>query len=81
MTVDENTKLTDILAAWPWLPEELGRTEPRAKPFLALMRTPPGKGMLKRATVADAARFIDRPVGRLLTRLEEMIRAHESRQE
>lgn len=79
MTIDESTKLTDILAAYPWLPEELGRTEPRARPFLALLRTPPGRAMLKRASVADAAAYLKRPAGRLLARLEALIRDYESR--
>ena len=79
MTIDESTKLTDILEAYPWLPEELGRTDPRARPFLAMMRTPPGKAMLKRFTVADAAAYLKRPVGRLLARLEELLRGCESR--
>ena len=79
MTIDESTKLTDILAAYPWLPEELGRTEPRARPFLALLRTPPGRAMLKRSSVADAAAYLKRPAGRLLARLEALIRDYESR--
>ena len=37
MIINENTKLTDIMAAYPWLLGELGRTEPRAKPFLATL--------------------------------------------
>ena len=79
MIINENTKLTDILAAYPWLLGELGRTEPRAKPFLAMMNTPLAKGMLKKATVADAARYLKRPAERLLSRLEKVIREYESR--
>ena len=79
MIIDENSKLTDILAAYPWLLDELGRTEPRAKPFLAMMNTPLAKGMLKKATVADAAKYLKRPASRLLAKLEGVIRSYESR--
>lgn len=79
MDINENTRLTDILAAYPWLLDELGRTEPRAKPFLAMMNTPLAKGVLKKATVADAAKYLKRPTERLLNRLDAVIRDYESR--
>lgn len=79
MDINENTRLTDILAAYPWLLDELGRTEPRAKPFLAMMNTPLAKGVLKKATVADAAKYLKRPAERLLNRLDAVIRDYESR--
>ena len=79
MIIDKDTKLTDILAAYPWLPEELGRSDPRAKPFLAMMNTPLGKVTLRKATVADAAKYLKRPPERLLSRLEGVIRDYESR--
>ena len=78
MIIDENSKLTDILNAYPWLLDELARTEPRAKPFLAMLNTPLGKGMLKKATVADAAKYLKRPASRLLSKLEGVIRNYES---
>ena len=80
MHIDENSKLTELLAAYPWLPDELLRVEARAKPFLAMMQTPLGKRMLKNATVADAAKYLKRPVERLLTKLDGVIRGYESRQ-
>ena len=79
MTIDENTKLKDILDAYPWLLDELKRTEPRAKPFLAMMNTPLAKATLKKATVADAAKYLKRPSERLLSRLDGVIRDYESR--
>ena len=78
MIINENTRLTDILNAYPWLLDELARTEPRAKPFLAMMNTPLAKGMLKKATVADAAKYLKRPASRLLSKLEGVIRNYES---
>ena len=78
MTINENTKLTDILAAYPWLLDELARTEPRAKPFLAMMNTPLAKMTLKKATVADAAKYLTRPASKLLEKLDGVVRNYES---
>ena len=78
MTINENTKLTDILAAYPWLLDELARTEPRAKPFLAMMNTPLAKMTLKKATVADAAKYLKRPASKLLEKLDGVVRNYES---
>lgn len=78
MTINENTKLTDILAAYPWLLDELARTEPRAKPFLAMMNTPLAKMTLKKATVADAAKYLNRPASKLLEKLDGVVRNYES---
>ena len=44
-----------------------------------MMNTPLAKGMLKKATVADAAKYLKRPAERLLSRLEGVIRDYESR--
>ena len=79
MHIDENSKMTDIVAAYPWLPEEICRVEPRAKPFWTMLQTPLGKRMMQHATVGDAARYINRPVERMLTRLDGVIRDYESR--
>ena len=43
MQIDGQTKLTRLLETYPWLLDELARTEPRSKPFLAMMNTPLAK--------------------------------------
>ena len=53
--------------------------ETRSKPFLAMLQTPIGKRMLKNASMADAAKYLKRPVERLLTKLEAVICGYESR--
>lgn len=76
MKLAETTRLADILETYPWLSGTLGETVPGAKPFLALMNSPLGRNALKTATVADAAAYLGRPAGRLLSRLEDVIREH-----
>ena len=46
MEINRNTKLNDILAKYPWLPDELIKIDGRFK----IIKTPIGKMMMKNAT-------------------------------
>ncbi len=50
MEINAQTKLTDILDKYPWLPDELAKLDGRFK----IIKTPVGKMMIKNATIADA---------------------------
>ena len=43
MEINSNTKLTDILKEYPWLPDELVKLDGR----LGVLKTPVGKMMIK----------------------------------
>ncbi len=51
MEINAQTKLTDILDKYPWLPDELAKLDGRFK----IIKTPVGKMMIKNATIADAS--------------------------
>ena len=72
MNYNDQTKLTDILAAYPWLPEELIKLDSRFK----IVNTPIGKMMIKKATVADLSEKAGLPTEELLKRLQEMVDKH-----
>ena len=72
MNYNDQTKLTDILAAYPWLPEELIKLDSRFK----IVNTPVGKMMIKKATVADLSEKAGIPTEELLIRLQEMVDKH-----
>ena len=74
MTIREDTPLRDILAVYPWLIDEAVQLDDRFR----LLKTPIGRMLLKKATVADAAKYLKRPASRLLSRLEGVIRNYES---
>ena len=57
MDINSNTKLSDILAAYPWLPDELVKIDGRFK----IIKTPIGKMMIKNATVKDDVAKIGLP--------------------
>ena len=52
MEINAQTKLTDILDKYPWLPDELAKLDGRFK----IIKTPVGKMMIKNATIADAVK-------------------------
>ena len=72
MEINGNTKLTDILAAYPWLPDELTKMDGRFK----IIKTPVGKMMIKNATVADAVRKTGLQEDVLVAELKKLIDAH-----
>ncbi len=71
MEINSNTKLTDILAQYPWLPDELVKMDSRFK----IIKTPIGKMMLKNATVADAVEKTGLSQEVLLAELQKLIDA------
>ena len=72
MEINSNTKLTDILAKYPWLPDELVKIDGR----FGVIKTPIGKMMIKHATVADAVKKTGLDENTLVTELKKMIENH-----
>ena len=64
MDITKDTKLKDILAAYPQIKEKLTEISPKFK----MLSTPMGKVMLGKATVADMSEKIDD----LIRKLSEM---------
>lgn len=72
MNYNDQTKLTEILAQYPWLPDELIQLDSRFK----IVNTPIGKMMIKKATVADLSKKAGIPTEELLKKLQEMVDQH-----
>lgn len=70
MEFNENTRLIEILNAYPGLEPKIREMDPR----LNIISTPMGKMLLKKKTVADASQLSGIPVPVLLEKLDEMIR-------
>ncbi|MBQ9679313.1 MAG: hypothetical protein IJV48_01335 [Ruminococcus sp.] len=75
MTINSNTKLADILVEYPWLLDELVKVNDKFK----MVKTPMGKIVLKKATVADMSRKSSMDETVLIEKLNEMIRSHEGK--
>lgn len=74
MEINSTTKLADILAAYPWLPDELVKIDGRFN----IIKTPIGKMMIRNATVADAVEKTGLEESVLIAELNKMIEAHKS---
>ena len=69
MEINERTRLKDILAAYPWLPEALIQIDGRFK----IINNPIGKMLIRTATVGDAAQKAGYPVNQVLEELKKLI--------
>ncbi len=74
MEINEQTKLKDILAAYPWLPDTLIQMDGRFK----IINNPIGKLLIRTATVEDAAQKAGYPAGQVLEELQKLIAKHEA---
>ena len=74
MEFNENTRLADIIAAYPWLPEEVAKMDER----LRIVNTPIGRALIRRATVLDASKRSGFPVDTLIRELKKLIAAHDA---
>ncbi len=74
MEINEQTKLKDILAAYPWLPEALIQIDGR----FGIINNPIGKLLIRTATVRDAAQKAGYPVEQVLEELKKLIAGHEA---
>ena len=67
------TRLSDVLAAYPWLPDALIAMDPGFKKI----KSPVVRALIKRSTVADAAKYTGHPAGELIARLDTLVSARE----
>ncbi|MBR0229329.1 MAG: DUF1858 domain-containing protein [Clostridia bacterium] len=73
MEINEHTKIKDVLAAYPWMPDALIQIDERFK----IIHNPIGKLLIRTATVGDAAKKAGYPVGQVLEELNKLIAKHE----
>lgn len=74
MEFNSDTKLTDILKEYPWLPDELEKLDGRSK----IIKTPVGKMMIRNMSIADVSKKINFPENDIINQLKQMIADHSS---
>lgn len=72
MDLSRDTKLRDLLAAYPWLVDEAVKIDKR----LGVLRSPLGRALIRRADVAEAARRMGVPSEEVIRKVEELIEKH-----
>lgn len=69
MNITKDTKLKDILNTYPWLLDEAIKLNPKFK----MAKTPVGKKMLKKATIADASQRSGIDAEVIIQKVQELI--------
>lgn len=69
MNINKETKLADLLKEYPWLIDELAKVNDKFK----MVKTPMGKIMLKKATVAEMSKKSGMDEAALISKIEERI--------
>lgn len=73
MIINKDTKLSDLLTAYPWLKAELSTVNEKFK----MLNTPMGKVMLKKATIDDMSKRSEMDEAELIEKLTELIKSHQ----
>ena len=71
-SITKDTRLKDLLERYPWLMDEAVKISGKFK----LLKTPVGKVMLKKATVADLSRKSGIPESEIIDKIVELISGH-----
>lgn len=74
MELNANTRLKDILAAYPWLPDTLVKIDSR----FGIINNPVGKLLIRTATVGDACKKAGYSADAALEELKKLIHEHEN---
>ena len=73
MEITKDTKVKDIVAAYPWLIDEAIKISDKLK----VLKTPLGKMMMAKATIEDASKKSGIEVDEIIRKINEMIEGHE----
>ena len=74
MELNANTRLKDILAAYPWLPDTLVKIDSR----FGIINNPVGKLLIRTAPLGDVCAMAGYPVETVLEELKKLIHEHEN---
>jgi prefoldin subunit 5 len=71
-TITAETKLSDLIAQYPWLKGEMAKVNEKFK----LLNSPVGKIMLGKATIAEMSKKSGMEIDKLVRRLKTLIEEH-----
>lgn len=67
------TRLSDLLATYPWLKEEIAQVNPKFK----MLKSPVGKMMMGKATIAEMSKKSGMAAELIINKLQELIKNHQ----
>lgn len=72
MTITETTRLAELVRVYPWFMDEITRIDEKFR----LLKTPLGKVMMKKATVAEMSKKSGMDTSTLIQKIETLIEEH-----
>lgn len=72
MTITETTCLAELVRVYPWFMDEITRIDEKFR----LLKTPLGKVMMKKATVAEMSKKSGMDTSTLIQKIETLIEEH-----
>ena len=73
MEINKDTKLSDLIAQFPWLKEEMARVNEKFK----MLNSPIGKIMMGKATIAEMSKKSGMEVEAIIGKIKELISKHQ----
>ena len=73
MEINKETKLSDLIAQYPWLKEEMAKVNEKFK----MLNSPIGKIMLGKATIVEMSKRSGMETSRIINKLQEIIKNHQ----
>jgi len=72
MKITKDTKLSDLIAQYPWLKEEMVKVNEKFK----MLNSPVGKLMMGKATIAEMSKRSGMDAESIISRINELITNH-----
>ena len=72
MEITKETKLSDLIAQYPWLKEEMAKVNEKFK----MLNSPVGKLMMGKATIAEMSKRSGMDDDTIISRINELITNH-----
>ena len=72
MQLTKDTRVADLTKQYPWLIDEVVKMNDKFK----VLKTPVGKMLMKKATIADASAKSGLSVETIIGKIEELVRDH-----
>ena len=72
MEINKDTKLSDLIAQFPWLKEEMAKVNEKFK----MLNSPIGKIMMGKATIAEMSKKSGMEVEAIIGKIKELIENH-----
>ncbi|MBQ7533005.1 MAG: hypothetical protein IJT45_04825 [Bacteroidales bacterium] len=73
MEINKDTKLSDLIAQYPWLREEMAKVNGKFK----MLNSPLGKIMMGKATIAEMSRKSGMEEKLIINKIQDLINNHQ----